>query len=124
MLQEIVIKFTASAAQLDDASESNLHSARTWARELGCEIEPKSARVDALGGDAFEAIVVCPDCEAAPRVVTSKLGAVVRCVRLVAAAPVPDAPVAVVEAFATAPTPLAPKPLPARVRGSKFEPAS
>ncbi len=121
MLQEIVIKFTASPAQLEGAGASNLGAARAWARELGCEIDPKSDRIDALGGDSFEAIVVCPDCSVAPVVVTNKLGVVVRCVRAVA---VPDAPVAAVDVFANAPTPLAPKPMPARVRGAKLEPAS
>ncbi len=114
MLQEIVIKFNASPAQIDDASESNLHAARAWARELGCEIA--SVRVDSLGGDAFEAIVVCADCSASVVDVFDKYGALIRCVRPVAVVPVAVPPPVDAAPVVEAKT--------ARVRSPKLDAAS
>ncbi len=98
MLQEIVIKFTASPALEASASESNLHAAREWARELGCEPLSTGSRVAALGNDAFEAIVVV-DAELTPLDVADKNGVAIRCVRtLVIGEPIPFATPAVIEA--------------------------
>ncbi len=129
MLHEIVIKFVASPAQLAAASEANLHSARTWAHELGCEVDPNGARVDALGDERFEAIVVCADCKVAPLVVVNKHDTIVRCVRDASPPklewnitseknpPAPDAPIASVDVFANAPATPKPAPKPhARVK--------